>query len=61
MFLAERKFSYVKEFKLRKHIEFANRVVHDYGRVEGNEEDIVRDFLETAKTLIEKAPKRTTT
>ena len=61
IYLAEEKFEHLRKLRLDHFREFANRVVHDYGRVEGDEEDVVCDFLETAKTLIEGAPKPKTT
>lgn len=59
-FLAEQKYENIKQMKLRRYIRLANAVMHSYqgGQLSDNELEVVRQFLETTKALIEGASKK---
>ena len=61
-FLAEKKYEHIKQTELRRYIKLANNVMHSYqgGQLSDNELEIVRQFLETTKELIEQAPAKLT-
>ena len=58
--LAAKKYEWIKQKNLSKQITLANNVMHNYqgGRFSEGQLDIVRQFLETTKALIEGAPKK---
>lgn len=58
VFLAEKKYEHIKQMKLPRYIRLANDVMHSYqgGQLSDNELEVVRQFLETTKALIEQAP-----
>lgn len=59
IFMAEKKFQHLKGLDLRKHVSAANRIMHNHGksgRLSDAEDESARQFLETVKTLIERAP-----
>ena len=60
--LAEKEYEHVKKMKLRQYIDLANDVMHNHrgGHLTEKELDVVRRFLETAKELIEQAPRPST-
>lgn len=56
--LAEKRYEHVKKMELRRYIDSANKVMHEYqsGQLSEDRLDIIREFLEVAKELIEQAP-----
>lgn len=57
--LAEVRYSWVKDLKLKGKIRRANQILHDFGgaqKITENDEKIIVEFLTAAKTLIERAP-----
>jgi hypothetical protein len=56
--LAEKKYEQIKDIKLGQYIALANNVMHNYrgSQFSDNELEVVRQFLETTKTLIEETP-----
>ena len=56
--LAEKKYEHVNKMNLRQYIDMANEVMHDYhgGHLSENKFDVILEFLEVAKELIEQAP-----
>jgi hypothetical protein len=62
VYLAEKKYKDIKKMKLREYINKANKLMHSYqgGQLSENELEVVRQFLETTKGLIELAPPKPT-
>lgn len=59
-YLAEKRFDHLRQSNLGKHVTVANRVMHHYRarQFSEREDESVRQFLETVKTLIERAPEK---
>lgn len=58
--LAERKFARLRKFRLKTHVQNANRVLHEFRADQlpsKQRDEMVRSFLETVKSLIENARK----
>lgn len=60
VFFAEKKYERIKQLNLWEHIKSANQVMHNYpgGRLSEDQLEAVRQFLETTKALIERAPSK---
>lgn len=56
--LAEKRYDHVKKMELRRHIDLANQVMHEYhsGQLSEDKLNVIQEFLEVAKGLIEQAP-----
>jgi hypothetical protein len=59
--MAEKRYEWLKELNLKGYVDFANKIMHEADRsLTDKEDETVRQFLETIKTLIEQAPRAAT-
>jgi len=59
-YIAEKRFGHIKRIKLGEYIRRANKVMHDYqgGQLTEDQLQLLRQFLEMTKSLVEQAPRR---